>query len=166
MANLNKVFLIGNLTRDPELRYTPGGTAVVDFGMAMNRRWTPSQGGEKREEVTFVDVQAWARAAEVISEYCRKGNPIFVEGRLKLDTWEGRDGQKHSRLRVVVEEFQFLGSSQGQAGNRRNAAQGAPRAPQQPSPAAQPPAAEDDVPAAAADDAPEGQFKVDDEIPF
>ena len=119
MANLNKVFLIGNLTRDPELRYTPNGVAVAEFGMAMNRNWT-SQNGEKREETCFVDLQAWARTAEVISEYCRKGRPIFVEGRLTFDSWEGRDGQRRSRLRVTVENFQFLG---GRGGDDRSSGQ-------------------------------------------
>jgi len=108
MANFNKVFLIGNLTRDPELRYTPNGTAVVDLGMAVNRTWT-SQGGERREETCFVTLRAWARSAEVISEYCRKGRPLFVEGHLRTDSWEGRDGQKRSKLVVVVDRFQFLG---------------------------------------------------------
>src|SRR3989304_2872954 len=109
MANYNKVILFGNLTRDPELRYTPNGTAVADVGIAINRAWT-NQGGEKKEETCFVDMQAWARNAEVISEYCRKGSPLFVEGRLRQDTWEGRDGQKRSRLLVVVERFQLIGS--------------------------------------------------------
>jgi single-strand DNA-binding protein len=112
MANLNKVFLMGNLTRDPELRYTPGGTAVADFGMAINRTWK-SQEGEKREEVCFVDVTAWAKQAELIAQHFRKGRPIFVEGRLQLDSWEGQDGQKRSKLRVVLERFQFIGARPG-----------------------------------------------------
>ena len=107
MANLNKVFLIGNLTRDPELRYTPNGTAVTDFGMAINRV-RKGQDGERREEVCFIDVTAWARQAEVIAEHCRKGRQLFVEGRLQLDSWEGQDGQKRTKLRVVAEAFQFL----------------------------------------------------------
>jgi single-strand DNA-binding protein len=108
MANLNKVFLIGNLTRDPELRYTPNGTAVTDFGMAINRTWK-GQDGERREEACFIDVTAWARQAEVIAEHCRKGRQLFIEGRLQLDSWEGQDGQKRTKLRVVAEAFQFLG---------------------------------------------------------
>ena len=121
MANVNKVFLIGNLTRDPELRYTPQGTAVGEFGIAINRQWK-GPNGEKKEEVCFVDCQAWARGAEIISEYCKKGSSLFVEGRLKLDSWEGKDGQKRSRMRVVVENFQFLGAPTG----RRAPAEGAP----------------------------------------
>lgn len=119
MANLNKVFLMGNLTRDPELRYTPNGTAVVDFGLAVNRNWK-GQDGEKKEETCFLDITAWARQAEVISQYCRKGRPIFVEGRLQLDTWETQEGQKRSKLRVVVENFQFLGSPGGDGGQRNS----------------------------------------------
>ena len=123
MANLNKVFLIGNLTRDPELRYTPSGTAVADFGLAVNRQWK-AQNGEKKEEVCFVDCQAWARGAELISEYCKKGAPLFVEGRLKLDSWEGKDGQKRSKMVIVVENSQFLGAPTGpkaRRGERRSA---------------------------------------------
>ena len=159
MANLNKVFLMGNLTRDPELRYTPNGTAVVDFGMAINRTWTSRQGGEKREETCFVDVQAWARSAEVISEYCSKGRPIFIEGRLKLDTWEGRDGQRRSKHRVIVENFQFLGPRTG----KRAATNAEPRpaSPSSEASPAQPPAGD-----APAENAPEDQFHVDDDIPF
>ena len=112
MASFNKVILVGNLTRDPELRYTPQGTAVGEFGIAINRQWK-GPNGEKKEEVCFVDCQAWARAAETITEYCKKGAPLFVEGRLKLDSWEGKDGQKRSRMRVVVENFQFLGAPSG-----------------------------------------------------
>ncbi len=112
MPSLNKVFLMGNLTRDPELRYTPNGTAVAEFGLAVNRRWTGSD-GEQRDETTFVDVNVWARRAEVITEYLRKGDPIFIEGRLRLDQWEGRDGQKRSRLRVVADNFQFIGPKRG-----------------------------------------------------
>jgi len=163
MANFNKVLLIGNLTRDPELRYTPGGTAVADFGMAVNRNWT-SQGGEKREETLFVDLEAWARTAEVISEYCKKGSPLFVEGRLKLDQWEGRDGQKRSKLRVVVERSQFLsggrrsdGGPRGEGGPRRGGRQEAP--PQQGK------GDEEEAPRPSAGDA-EGQYQVNDDIPF
>lgn len=107
MANYNKVLLMGNLTRDPELRYTAGGTAVASFGLAINRVSTAPD-GTRREEVTFVDCEAWGKQAETISEYLRKGRPVFVEGRLRLDQWESQDGQKRSRLRVVCERFQFL----------------------------------------------------------
>jgi len=110
MSNYNKVFLMGRLTRDPELRYTPQGTAVVDIGLATNREYTV--GTEKRKETTFVDITFWARQAEVICQYLKKGAPLFVEGRLSLDTWES-DGQKRSKLRIVADTFQFIGSRQG-----------------------------------------------------
>jgi len=161
MANLNKVFLIGNLTRDPELRYTPSGTAVADFGMAMNRRWN-RPGGETREETCFVDCQAWARSAEVISEYCSKGRPIFIEGRLQLDQWEGRDGQKRSKLRVVVENFQFLGSRGDRSGNDRAPQRGG-TSPQRSSPK---PAPEQQQDAPQSDDSGDPSYQVDDDIPF
>lgn len=116
MPSFNKVILIGNLTRDPQLRYLPSQTAVVDFGLACNRKWK-GQNGEDREEVLFVDCSAFARQAEVINEYCRKGRPLFVEGRLKLDQWEDKQGGgKRSRLTVVVENFQLLGSRDGAPG--------------------------------------------------
>ncbi|MEK6766989.1 MAG: single-stranded DNA-binding protein [Planctomycetota bacterium] len=109
MANLNKVFLIGNLTRDPELRYTPSGTAIASFGIATNREWKSSD-GEKKKEVCYVDVNMFGRRAEVINEYFSKGNPIFIEGRLQFQQWETKDGQKRNTLRVVAEDFQFIGS--------------------------------------------------------
>ena len=116
MASLNKVFLIGNLTRDPELRYTPQGTAVASFGLASNRRWKSSDGQDK-EETLFVDVTAFGRQAEIISEYMSKGRSIFVEGRLKLDQWQDKEsGAKRSKLTVTVESFQFLGPGPGASG--------------------------------------------------
>ena len=109
MANLNKVLLLGNVTRDPEIRYTPKGSAVCDLGVAVNRAYT-TDSGEKREEVTFVDVTLWGRTAEVASEYLKKGRPVFVEGRLQMDTWDDKQtGQKRTRLRVVAENMQLLG---------------------------------------------------------
>ncbi len=108
MAKLNKVFLIGNLTRDPELRYTPSGTAIASFGIAINRTWSGPD-GEKKEEVCYVDINMFGRRAEVINEYFSKGNPIFIEGRLQFQQWEAKDGQKRSTLRVVAEDFQFIG---------------------------------------------------------
>jgi single-strand DNA-binding protein len=114
MANLNKVMLIGNLTRDPQLSYLPSQTAVVEIGLAVNRRWT-GQDGQKREDTCFVDCQAFGRQAETINKYLRKGNPVFLEGRLKFDSWTGQDGTKRSKLRVTVENFQFLPSG-GQGG--------------------------------------------------
>ncbi|MEO6741648.1 MAG: single-stranded DNA-binding protein [Chthoniobacteraceae bacterium] len=116
MPNLNKVMLMGNLTRDPEIKYTPKGTAIANFGIAVNRTYTP-EGGEKREEVTFIDLEAFGRTAEVIGEYFKKGRPIFIEGRLKLDQWDDKtSGKKMSKLRVVVDSFEFLGSREGGSG--------------------------------------------------
>jgi len=115
MANFNKVMLMGNLTRDPEVRYTPKGTALATIGLAVNRNWT-TESGEKKEEVTFVDVEVWGRQAETIGQYMSKGRPIFVEGRLKLDQWDDKEsGQKRSKLKIVCESFQFLGSPKGGA---------------------------------------------------
>jgi len=109
MPNLNKVMLMGNLTRDPELRYTPNNTAVVGLGVAVNRRWRNQQ-GEQQDETTFVDCDAFGRTAEVINQYLKKGRPLFIEGRLKLDQWEDRDGNKRSKLKVVVDRFEFVDS--------------------------------------------------------
>jgi single-strand DNA-binding protein len=109
MASFNKVILLGNLTRDPEVRYTPKGSAVCDIGLAVNRVYT-MEGGEKREEVTFVDVVLWARLAEIAGEYLKKGRPVFIEGRLQMDTWDDKQsGQKRTKLRVVGESMQLLG---------------------------------------------------------
>lgn len=121
MASFNRVILVGNITRDIELKYTPSGTAVTDIGLAVNDR-RKSQTGEWIEETTFVDVTLWGRTAEVASEYLGKGSPILIEGRLKLDTWE-TDGQKRSKLRVVGERMQMLGGrpgASGQSGPPRN----------------------------------------------
>jgi single-strand DNA-binding protein len=112
MANFNKVYLIGNLTRDPELRVTPKGTAICQFGLAVNRQFK-DESGAQRDETTFVDIEAWGRQGETISKYCTKGRPLFVEGRLKFDQWEDKtSGQKRSKLKVVLEGFQFLSSGQ------------------------------------------------------
>ena len=108
MANLNKVFMIGNLTRDPELSYIPSGTAVATFTVASNRSYT-SSAGEKKEEACFVRIVAWARQAELCGEYLKKGSPVFVEGRLQSRSWETPDGQKRSTLEVVAQNIQFLG---------------------------------------------------------
>jgi len=152
MANFNKVILAGNMTRDPELRYTPNGKAIAKFGLAINRNWT-TETGEKKEEVTFVDIDSFGRQAEVISQYMKKGRPILVEGRLKLDQWDDKQtGQKRSRLGVVLESFSFLDSgNRGEGG----APMDAPRSRPAPVTAAAVPAAgaedsgppsEDDVP--------------------
>lgn len=114
MPNLNKVMLIGNVTRDPEIKYTPKGTAIAEVGLAINRTFTP-EGGEKKEETTFVDITFWGRQAEIVGEYAKKGKAIFVEGRLQLDTWEDKtSGQKRSKLRVIGEGLQLLGSKDGE----------------------------------------------------
>jgi single-strand DNA-binding protein len=116
--------LMGNLTRKPEIKYTPKGTAIAAFGMAINRNYT-TEAGEKREEVTFVDVEAYARLAEIIGEYCDKGSPLFIEGRLKLDQWDDKQsGQKRSKMKVVAESCQLIGSKpqgEGQAPQQRQA---------------------------------------------
>jgi len=118
MASFNKVILLGNLTRDPEVRYTPKGSAVADLGIAVNRQYT-LENGEKREEVTFVDVTFWGRTAEVAGEYLKKGRPVFIEGRLQLDTWDDKQsGQKRSRLKVIGETMQMLGSRGGASDTR------------------------------------------------
>jgi single-strand DNA-binding protein len=152
MASFNKVILVGNLTRDPELRYTPKGTAVAKLGLAVNRVWR-AEGGEKKEEVTFVDIDAFGQQAETICQYMKKGSPILVEGRLRLDQWDDKQtGQKRSRLGVVLEGFQFLSSGSRPEGGGAPAAPAAaparPAAPAASAPGAEeaPPAEEDDVP--------------------
>ncbi len=115
MANLNKVMLIGNLTRDPEIKYTPKGSAIAELGLAINRYYT-TESGEKKEETTFVDVTLWGRQAEIAKEYLGKGKPVYIEGRLQLDTWDDKQtGQKRSKLRVTGEQMQLLGA-RGEAG--------------------------------------------------
>jgi single-strand DNA-binding protein len=112
MASYNRVILMGNLTRDPELKYLPSGTAVANFGLAMNETYTDRQTGEKREEVCFVDVEAWGRQAEIANEYLQKGSSVFVDGSLKFDSWEADDGTKRNRLKVRAFRFQFIGGRQ------------------------------------------------------
>ena len=135
MAGFNKVLLMGNLTRDPQLSYTPNQTAVVDFGMATNRRWT-GQDGSQRDETCFVDCRAFGRTAENINKFFTKGKPIFIEGRLTFDSWTAQDGSKKSRLRVTVENFQFLPGTGGgpsqpepESGPEAEAPQGRPGGP-------------------------------------
>jgi single-strand DNA-binding protein len=149
MANFNKVILAGNLTRDPELRYTPKGTAVARITLAINRTYGGGEGGEKKEEVSFVDVDVWGRQAEVISQYMKKGRPLLVEGRLKQDTWEDKNTkQKQSKLKVVLESFSFLDS-----GNR-GSGDGGGGAPSRPAPSAPAP------------EAPDSEPPQDDDVPF
>ncbi len=151
MASFNKVILIGNLTRDPELRYTPKGTAIAKIGLAVNRTWR-SETGEQKEEVTFVDVDAFGKQAEVIGQYLKKGRPLMIEGRLRLDQWDDKQtGQKRSRLGVVLESFQFLDSGRGGEGG--GGAEAAPRAKAAPA-AASAPAADPDMPPPEEDDVP------------
>jgi single-strand DNA-binding protein len=158
MANLNRVLLIGNLTRDPELRVTPKGTAICQFGLAVNRTYKDDT-GSTHEETTFVDIEAWGRQGEVISKYCTKGRPLFVEGRLKLDQWEDKaTGQKRSRMRVVLENFQFLGGrGDGEGGG------GDDQGGQDRSPARHAPPARSAPRAAPAADGPD---QLDDDVPF
>ena len=150
MANVNKVILIGNVTRDPEVKFTPKGSAVTDVGLAINRNYTLDN-GEKREETTFVDVELWGRLAEIAGEYAKKGRPIYIEGRLRMDTWEDKNsGQKRSRMKVIGENLQLLGSrpsSSGEGGEFEGG--GRPQRSQQRAP--QPPPAtssepDDDIP--------------------
>ena len=115
MANYNKVILAGNLTRDPQLSYLPSNTPVCEFGMAINRKWK-AQTGEMREDTCFVDLRAYGRQAETLNQYMSKGKPLLVEGRLKYDQWEAKDGGKRSKVYVVAETFQFLGSPSGGGG--------------------------------------------------
>lgn len=154
MANFNKVILAGNLTRDPELRYTPKGTAIAKIGLAINRKWT-NEAGETKEDVTFVDVDAFGKQAEVIGQYMRKGRPLLVEGRLKLDQWDDKQtGQKKSRLGVTLESFQFLDSGNREGGGALSAPS-APSAPRPSRPAApSAPAPDSDVPPHEGDDVP------------
>ena len=112
MPNLNRVLLMGNLTRDPEMRYTPNNLAIVKIGLAVNRRWRNPE-GEQQEETTFIDCDGFGRTAELINQYMRKGRPIFIDGRLKLDQWQDKEGQNRSKLKVVIENFQFIDSRGG-----------------------------------------------------
>jgi len=145
MASFNKVILLGNLTRDPEVRYTPKGTAVTELGMAVNRVYT-AENGEKREETTFVDVTLWGRTAEIAGEYLKKGRPVFIEGRLQLDTWDDKQsGQKRSKLKVVGEGLQLIGSRPGGSGGGDEEGSAAPRSSKTaPPPKAAPSAPDDD----------------------
>lgn len=122
MASLNKVLLIGNLTRDPEVRYTPKGTAVADLGLAVSRNYK-TDSGEIKEEVCFLTVVAWGRQAETAGEYLKKGSPVFVEGRLQYDTWE-KNGEKRSTIKVQAERIQFLSRPQGGTEFRESSAKG------------------------------------------
>ncbi len=156
MANLNKVMLIGNLTRDPELRYTPKGTAVADIGLAINRVWNNEQ-GQRQEETTFVDVTLWGRQAELAQQYLSKGRGAYIEGRLQLDTWDDKQtGQKRSKLKVVGENLQFLPDGKGGAGGSGGGGQQATSRP----------APQRSGPPQGGSPAPAGDFEEEDDIPF
>lgn len=144
MANFNKVMLMGNLTRDPELKYLPSGMAVTNLGLAVNRTWTDRESGEKREEVCFVDLEAWGRTAETMNEYLQKGRTVFIEGRLRQQRWETDDGQNRSKHVVVIDSFQFVGGRQdgSEQGGHSQPSDTAP----QPSASDAGPATEDDIP--------------------
>jgi single-strand DNA-binding protein len=151
-ASFNKVILVGNLTRDPEVRYTPSGTAVAEIGLAVSRQWFDKNSNQRREETTFVDVTLWARTAEVAGEYLSKGRSVLIEGRLQLDTWDDKEtGKKRSKLRVVCETMQMLGGGKGEPGSRGGAPSGAESS-------APPPESYDEG-------APAGDFPPD-EVPF
>src|SRR6516162_1970483 len=145
MASFNKVILLGNLTRDPELRYTPQGAAVCEFALALNYVYTNKQTGQKVEEVSYIDLVAWGKTGETIAEYMKKGRQILVEGRLKQDRWESQDGKKMSKVRVTVESFTFVGARPGgEGGGPGPKGGGAPAAggPEE----GPPPGAEEDIP--------------------
>jgi len=162
MANLNKVMLIGNLTRDPELRYTPKGTAVADITLAINRIWNNEQ-NQKQEETIFVDVTLWGRQAELAQQYLTKGRGVYIEGRLQMDTWDDKEtGKKRSKLKVIGETLQFLPDGRAGAGG---AASHAPGAPQQSSRPPQQQQARQGPPQGASA-APADEFQEEDEIPF
>jgi single-strand DNA-binding protein len=137
MANYNKVILVGNLTRDPQTSYLPSQTPVVEFGLAVNRKWK-DQSGQPREEVCFIDCRAYGRTAEIIQQYLTKGKQALIEGRLQFDTWEGKDGTKRSKHRVFVENMQMLGAPGG-GGGGGGAPGGAPRPAYRPAAAPPPP---------------------------
>ena len=157
MANLNKVMLIGNLTRDPELRHTPKGTSVTELGLAINRVWYDDN-KQKQEDTTFVDVTFWGRQAETIQQYLSKGRPILVEGRLQLDSWDDKEtGKKRSKLRVIGESFQFIDSKPGGGGGG-----GGNPPPQRPQQSAPPQGASPQ----GASPAPADDLQEEDDIPF
>jgi single-strand DNA-binding protein len=162
MANLNKVMLIGNLTRDPELRYTPSGKAVADISLAINRVWN-NDAGQKQEETIFVDVTLWGRQAELAQQYLAKGRGVYIEGRLQMDTWDDKEtGKKRSRLKVVGDNLQFLPDGRGGAPSGGNGGGNYQERPQQTS---RPPQQRSGPPQGASA-APPDEFQEEDDIPF
>lgn len=145
MPNYNKVILVGNLTRDPQLAYLPSQTPVCEFGIAVNRRWKGAN-GQQREETCFIDCRCYGKQAETFKQHMSKGRCVLIEGRLQLDTWEGQDGQRHSKHRIAVQSFQFL----DQSGKARQQAKPAPETPpapeEQTGPIEEPTPPEDDIP--------------------
>ncbi|RKU27539.1 single-stranded DNA-binding protein [Candidatus Poribacteria bacterium] len=150
MASYNRVILMGNLTRDPEVKFLPSGTSVANFGLAMNERYTDRETGEQKENPCFVDVEAWGRQAEIIGEHFTKGRPILVEGSLKYDSWEAEDGTKRNRLKVRLQRFQFVGSrrdgDEAGGGYTQAAPAAAPTAQAPVPPQGAPSSTEDDIP--------------------
>ncbi len=162
MASLNKVMLIGNLTRDPELRYTPKGTPVADIGLAVNRGWTNEQ-GVRQEDTTFIDITLWSRQAELACQYLSKGRSVYIEGRLQLDTWDDKDtGKKRSKLRVVGENVVFL--SDGRGGGQAQGGQGGQYQQRSAPPRQAPPG--QNYPQGGSAAAPDSFDDPDDDIPF
>ena len=156
MASYNKVILMGNLTRDPEVKFLPNGTAVANFGLAMNESYTDQQTGERKDIPCFVDIEAWGRQAEIVGEHFSKGKPILIEGSLRYDSWEAEDGTKRNRLKVRLQRFQFVGRREDNemGGGYTNA---------QPAAASEQPAAYQEAPAPGASAAPSS---TEDDIPF
>ncbi|MDE0839262.1 MAG: single-stranded DNA-binding protein [Kiritimatiellae bacterium] len=169
MASLNRVLLIGNLTRDPEVRYIPSGTAVAELGLAVNESFRNKEGQEV-ESTVFVDVVVWARQAETCAEYLSKGSPVFIEGRLQLDQWESKEGEKRSKIRVRADRVQFLGSPRRGAefadGGGGEGDQAAAPAAQQGEPVSNAPDAQPQGQAAVAPNPPSDTVKTDDDLPF
>jgi single-strand DNA-binding protein len=146
MPNLNKVTLMGNITRDIELRNLPGGQAIAQIGLAINRQWQGND-GQKKEEVTFVDCEAWGKQAETMHKYLGKGRPVFIEGRLKLDQWDDKEsGQKRSKMKVVVESFQFIDSKPEGERDTQQAPKAGVRAPKPTAPSRAEEMNPDDIP--------------------
>ena len=151
MASFNKVYLMGNLTRDPDVRTTPTGLKIAKLGLAVNRRYR-TRDNEQKEETTFVDIDAFGQQAETLERYCQKGSPLFVEGRLRLEQWQTNTGENRSKLTVVLENFQFIGGREGGQAREGSGSQQAPSQPSTPPPAQKPSPAENDI--------------QDDDIPF
>lgn len=166
MASFNKVILVGNLTRDPQVKYTSGGTAVTEIGLAVNSSWFDKKTNTRRDETTFVDVTLWGRTAEVAGEYLSKGRPVLIEGRLQLDSWDDKEtGQKRSKMRVVCENMQMLGSRDGGGGGGQRPSGGGNRGGQAPAEAYEPNGGSD-LGGGDFQDAPPAGAPPNDDVPF